>query len=166
MDAGLLITRITAMVAFAAYVIALLVRMRRGQPQSASTGRAWWTAGSLLFVVHVICAFHFIHHWSHDDAYAATARQSAEVTGFDSGLGLYLNYAFTTLWLLDATWWWVSPQSYATRGRRASWTIHGFMAFMWFNATVIFGRGTAQWMGLAACVFGVCEYWRLRRSKN
>ncbi len=167
----MLITRGTAVAAFAAYVIALALRICRGTPGQPRTApgmaRWWWTAGCAIFLVHVVCAFQFVHHWSHDHAYAATARQSAEVTGFNSGVGLYLNYAFTVLWLGDAAWWWRSPQGCETRSRLVEWLVQGFMAFLWFNATVVFGKGPARWAGAAACVvLGLCWWWRCTRKRR
>jgi hypothetical protein len=29
----------------------------------------------------------------------------------------------------------------------------GFLAFIAFNAAVVFGKGTIRWLGLAACLF-------------
>ncbi len=102
MTKGELLTRLTIWIALAGYftgVVALkLSRDRRKWEQAA---RLAWTIGCLSLLVHVACAFHFYHGWSHDAAYRETARQTSEVTGLDWGGGLYINYAFVTGWVID-----------------------------------------------------------------
>ncbi|RBP44221.1 hypothetical protein DES53_10440 [Roseimicrobium gellanilyticum] len=143
MDTGMFLTRATAMVAFVLYVLAFVPRFKR--PWS----RVRWSAGAVVFLAHVICAFHFVHHWSHADAYASTAKQTYELAGLDWGGGVYFNYVFTALWVVDAVWWWVSPVSHEKRHRLILYALHGFMAFMWFNGTVVFGREATRWVGVA-----------------
>lgn len=161
----MLLTRATAIVAFVFYVGSILLRLMAGnggnrRPMDGS--RLLWIAGSVIFVVHVVCAFHFVHHWSHGHAFAATARQTAHATGVASGEGLYLNYALTIIWLADAAWWWRSRLGYEKRARPIGWLVHGFMAFMWFNATVVFGHGLARSLGVAGCVQLIAAAWTWR----
>src|SRR5436190_19630563 len=101
------------------------------------------TAGCAAFLAHVAAAFHFYHHWSHAAAYADTARQTAEFSGWNWGGGLYLNYLFAVLWLGEVIWSWVSPASYVDRSRAISRAIRGFFIFMIFNGAVVFARGPA-----------------------
>src|SRR5437879_5846251 len=79
----------------------------------------------IVFGFHVAAAFHFAHAWSHGVAYTATARQTKEATGWDWGGGLYANYAFTVVWLLDAAWCWLAPNVYETRPRALTWGLNG-----------------------------------------
>jgi hypothetical protein len=122
---------------------------------AALLGFAWrwtWTTGLAAYLLHVAAAFSLHHHWSHDAALRDTARQTNAMFGVDSGFGLYFNYAFTAIWLADVAWMWLRPDSYR---KRASWlavSIHAFMAFMFFNATVVFASGWTRWLGLAATV--------------
>ena len=117
-------------------------------------GPRWlWRAACLVYLAHVGCALHFVHHWSHAAALAETARQTRELMGVESGAvgsaavgsgavgsaaGLWLNYLFTALWTWDAF------------SRRATprW-VHVFLGFMWFNAVVVFPQGPVRWAGLA-----------------
>lgn len=161
MDPGMLFTRATAVVAFVAYVIALLPGAYAAR---TSWSRVWWTLGCVVFIIHVISAFHFIHYWSHADAYAATARQTNELAGINFGGGVYFNYLFTVLWVIDVAWWWTSPASRQARSRAITYTLHGFMFFMWFNGTVVFGNGVARWMGVGAFVFLGLLWVRQRRK--
>jgi len=162
---GELLTHWTVRIAFGLYVLALAVRL--GAPASPARDRFFrlcWTAGCLAFVVHVGCAFHFFHGWSHADAYRETARQTAALTGVASGFGLYLNYVFLFAWLLDAAWTW-RVADYARRPRWVGVALHVFFAFMWFNATVVFPTGPTRWAGvLAFALLTVLLIWRLRRE--
>ncbi len=153
MTSEALLTHGTALVSFLAYGITLALRgTASGRPDRQRWSRAFWTASVVVFILHVLCAFHFVHHWSHAAAYAATARQSAEVMGLNWGGGLFWNYAFTLVWIADAVWWWLARQTYEARPRSIEWLVQGFMGFMWFNATVVFGHGWVRWAGAVAFV--------------
>ncbi len=113
-----------------------------------------WLAGCVLLLVHLGIAFHLAHGWSHAAAFEHTRR----VGGF--GEGLYANYAFAALWLADALWLAVHPLSYRLRSRWVSFAIHGFLAFMVFNAMVVFGTWPAR------LLFGVFVAFALARRKD
>jgi hypothetical protein len=106
-----------------------------------------------VFLLHLLCAFHFQHHWSHAAAYEHTAQQTAALVGLAWGGGIYVNHVFALVWGADVVWWWCAPQSYQTRSRWFEWTVQGFMAFIAFNATVVFGAGAVRWVGLAASMW-------------
>jgi hypothetical protein len=161
MLAGELFTRWTVRVALALYVLGLALRVRAaGRRTQLDLARLFWTAGCLAFLLHMASAFQFYHHWGHRAAYEATARQTAEVVGLDWGGGLYANYGFAALWMADACWWWLSPERYVARPRVLEGALQGFLGFMAFNATVVFGTGVIRWAGLAASLFlaGVLAY--------
>src|SRR5882724_4027554 len=137
MEFGELATRWTVRAALALYVLALILRaIARPRP-----ARLFWTGGFAAFLIHVACAFHFYHHWSHAAAYQDTAQKTAAATGLDWGGGLYLNYLFALVWGVDVFWWWCNAASYTARARIVEWSVQGFLAFMAFNATVVFGHG-------------------------
>jgi hypothetical protein len=153
MDSGELLTRWTVRLALSLYVFSLCLRLlSRGRRSWLACARLAWTAGYLAFLVHVACAFHFYHHWSHAAAYEATARQTEEVVGQPWGAGLYANYAFAVVWGADVLWWWISLTSYQGRPRWIEWAVQAILAFIAFNATVVFGSGAIRWLGLSACV--------------
>lgn len=128
-----------------------LAGRRRERWQRAA--RWLWTVGCAAFLVHVAAAFHVVHGWSHAAAYAATARDTAAVTGVDSGFGLWLNYLFTALWVADAAAWWrLGTEGYRRRARWITASVYGFMAFLAFHATVVFEEGGARLAGLLATV--------------
>jgi hypothetical protein len=91
-----------------------------------------WAQGCLFLWLHIAIAFHLGHGWSHEAAWEHTR----EIGGY--GDGIYVNYAFALIWLADVIWAWTSPDSYLTRPRWLHWAIHGFLAFVVFNAAVVF----------------------------
>lgn len=158
------LTRWTARLALVLYVAAGIIRCRRWDLRLA---RLAWTAGCLVFLAHVGCAFNFYHHWSHAAALAQTARQTQDLAGFSAPWGLYLNYLFTLVWLADAAWWWCSVDTYTKRGRPIDWTIQSFFTFMFFNGTVVFGSGAGRWLGIAAfALLGLAWCQRLTARKS
>lgn len=116
-----------------------------GAPRTTSTARLLWTAGCSLYVVHVLCAFAFVHNWSHAEAYAHTAEQTQAVIGWDWGGGLYFNYLFTIVWIADVVRMWRNGD----KSQNTPWRIAAelFMAFMVVNATVVFGPPVWRWIG-------------------
>ena len=171
-DFGRLATRAAIDLALAAYFAgAMLALQSRRRPENIDglalrIGRGVWTLSCLLYLVHVGCAFQFYHHWSHQAAYAETARRTAELFGRNSGAGLYFNYAFTLAWLVDVVWWWISPASRQRRPRWLSVAWHGFFLFMIVNATIIFETGLVRWLGAAGCAALGAVWLRTRRKRN
>jgi hypothetical protein len=153
MDTPELLTRWTVRLSLALYALALLLRWSAAGRRSRLSWARWaWSTGCLFFLLHVIYAFHFYHGWSHAQAYEETARRTEEVVNWRWGGGLYANYVFTLVWLLDVAWWWRGLEAYEARPRAVEWGVQGFLAFMAFNATVVFGEGTIRWAGAAVCV--------------
>jgi hypothetical protein len=138
-DPADVVTRQTARVAVLFWGLAaagLLCRRRE-------FARLSWSLGCAAFLVHVAVAFDRVHGWSH----AAAVRHVEAVSGF--GSGLFVSYFFTLLWTADAAWWWIDRAGY---DRRALWLdrlIHGFMAFIVFNGTVVYETGFIRWAGIA-----------------
>jgi hypothetical protein len=147
---GELATRWTVRLALAGYFLGAGLRSRGGSVSQQKLARAAWTFGCVLYLLHVACAFQFFHHWSHSAALERTAEQTAEVTGWHWGGGLYINYLFTAVWLADTVSLWLLPAN-AARRRWADIAVQAFMWFIVFNATVVFGHGLVRWFGLVGC---------------
>ena len=142
------LTRWTVRLALLLYAATLVLRYV--PPPRPRLARWLWTAGCLLFFVHVAAAFHSFHHWSHANAYRETARQTGKMVGIDWGGGLYFNYLFTLTWAADALWWWRrGAEDYGRRPRWLSAAVDAFMAFMAFNGAVVFAHGATRWVGSA-----------------
>lgn len=152
MHTGEWLTRGTVWLALAIYVAGEMVK-------AAKRGHEWRTAarwlnsvGCAAFFAHVACAFHFYHAWSHSAAYANTARQTAELFGWNWGGGLYVNYLFAFVWLSEVVWSWANPNHYLQRPKWVTWTVRGFFLFMIFNGAVVFARGAVRWIGFVLCL--------------
>ena len=139
----------TARASFAFYILALVLRFL-DRPRPA---RDAWTVGFGAFVAHMIAAFHFEHHWSHADAYEATAQKTAAVAGLDWGGGLYANYLLAILWACDVVGWQRRLHGYRARPRSVEVAVQSYIAFLWFNATVVFGVGPIRWLGALGFAF-------------
>lgn len=155
-DASDVVTRQTARVAVLLWSVAagaLVIRRRE-------FGRWVWTFGCVAYLVHVATAFDQVHHWSH----AAAFQHVQTVSGF--GAGLFVSYAFTVLWCADALWWWIGRTGYDARPSWLERTIHGFMAIMVFNGTVIYEAGFIRWAGIVVfCVLAVLLAFRQTQEK-
>lgn len=126
-----LLVRGSAWLSFVFYLLTLIGWTKRVQPWLL---RWFWTLAWGIFVIHVCLAFHLVHHWSHGAAWEATRVQGG------IGDGIYFNYLVLVVWLIDVAWWWLWPQRHLTQNRWLSGIIQGFLAFMWFNATVVFAH--------------------------
>jgi hypothetical protein len=158
-------TRLTVRLALLYYALALgLMLFLRREDWEARTpagrlARCAWTLGWLSYLVHLTAAFHYYHHWSHADAVERTGK----VSGF--GGGIFVSHLFTLLWTADVAWWWLRPGGYAARSGAVGTTLHGFMLFIVFNATMVYETGFIRWAGAAGlAVLGVLALLRLRSS--
>ncbi len=152
MSEGELLTRITIWFALAGYAIGATVYLVSGGRRSwDAVARAAWTIGCVSIVVHVVCALDHYHNWSQSAAYRETARQTAEITGFDWGGGLFINYALVAGWIIDVLWWRRGLDVYRNRPVWISAIWQGFLIFIIFNATVVFKTGPLRWIGLGLC---------------
>lgn len=151
----------TAYIAFALWAgsIGLMVQSKPGEwvPTAARFRVTQWTwaLACLMFLIHVAVAFHFAHRWQHANAYQHVEHTS----GF--GPGIFVSYFFTLLWAADTAWMLIAPGSYTHRPAWFGWAIHGFMAFITFNATAVFGHGLMRWV--SGAVFTVLGwYWLMK----
>lgn len=111
-----------------------------------------WTLGCGILWFHVFVAFQFVHHWSHAAAVNQVRLQSRHFAGIDWGGGVWFNYATLAFWLIDVLWWWGAPGSFTLRPRWMNAVWQGWLAFMGFNAAVVFAEGFIRWSTLAALV--------------
>ena len=155
MALGSHVTLWTVRAACVLYVFALALWLTR-KPRFT---RLLWTLAFACYLGHVLSAFAFHYGWSHQAAYAETARQTAGLFKIQWGGGLYFNYLFTALWAADVLWMWWSQASYRSRPRWIGAAIHAFMAFMFFNATVVFATGWVRGLGLSSLLLLVLA-WR------
>ena len=120
--------------------------------------RITWTLGCLVSLLHIAVAFHLGHGWSH----AAAWEHTRQVGGY--GDGIFVNYAFALVWLADVVWVWALPGAYLARPRWLNWTIHGFLAFVVFNAAVVFGSWESRFRFATFFLGSALVVWYLRRE--
>jgi len=148
------VTLWTVRIAALFYAASVALQLRQ---EPSRLARAFWILGLIFFLIHVAAAFHYHHGWSHTAAYLDTARQTGEMFGIYWGGGLYLNYLFGLVWLADAVWRWSGWRKVAT---------HVFMAFLFFNATVVFGNGAVRWIGLMVSIGLFVQWWKKRTESR
>jgi hypothetical protein len=163
--AGEFLTRNTVRVALLFYLAAVLLMLRldlegwRAATPAGKAARLCWTLGLLAYLIHLAMAMHHYHGWSHADA----MRHVDDVSGF--GPGIFMSHLFTLLWVADAAWWWLKPESYASRSAWIGTALHVYMAFIIFNGTVVYEKGVIRWAGvLLFVVLGLGLYFRLRST--
>lgn len=136
----------TARAAVACYLARWLAAARQMTAVPSLVECMLWTSGCLLLCVHMLLAFHVVHDWSWDHALQHTAERTADVTGLRWGGGLYINFAFAALWTADCVLLWSAYRRQTARRRSGTWTTHALLAFIVFNATVVFGPAGWWWV--------------------
>ena len=151
---------VAAILYFAALAAILRIRSadRTNDPR-VRLARWLWSAGCRTYWVHWLLAFHYFHHWSHEEAVIHTRMRS----GF--GFGILFSHAFTIIWTVDVAWWWLMPASYLHRPRWLGAIIHGYLFFIVFQSTAVFGAGFVRWGAVAGCLF-LALIWLLTRSRE
>ena len=150
-------TAATYLTIWAALALFVLGEVGRSQgdrfPTLARWGRTMSAAGLLLALVHTGLAFDVFHHWSHEDAVLKTAQQTRDVFGLAVGAGVYVNYVFFAVWLLDVLFW--RPVDKASLGL---WLIRAFYMLIIFNGAVVFAAGWRRALG-ATLVLALAAAW-------
>ena len=147
---GQLLTQWTIRLALALYVAWLAGWLCTRGPRWAVVARWLWTAGCVLFLVHVACAFQFYHHWSHAAAWEDTAEQTQALLGVAFGNGIYFSYVFLVLWVLDVLWMWSVADPLKTPWPRV--LVHLLLFFIAFNGAIVFEAGPTRPAGIVACL--------------
>lgn len=121
-----------------------------------------WMLGAILCVVHVVTALGAFHDFSHAESIRHTAEVTQRVVGIRWGGGVYVNYLFTCLWLVDAIRQ-IRNLNHSGAHTTSVW-LHIFMGFIVFNATAVFGPAWYRWP-TAVIVAGmiVARWYRCRR---
>lgn len=161
MTAGEGMIRGTAWLALTLYVASEVARGPGRRGVSHRLAVCWLSSlGCAALLGHILCAFEFHHHWSHAAAYADTARQTAALTGWNWGGGLYVNYAFAAVWVGEVARLWLTRTWIDGRVGWGTWLVRGFFLFMFLNGAVIFVAGPARWFGLLGCLTLAVWWWR------
>lgn len=172
------VIRWTVRIALLLYVAAILVRIYR--PQSLAVrqaAEALWSAGAVVFLLHVLAAFAWFHGWSHNHAFQNTAAQTKALLGWEFGYGIYFSYLFAVLWIADAVFGWLTISAVGQDNPRALQSgrimVHAYLLFIAINGAIVFHDGLIRWAGLAALATIVAwaticwsKGWRLREDPH
>lgn len=123
--------------------VALFVLGEIGRAKENGWGRTASAAGLALAIVHTLLAFDVFHHWDHAEALAATAQQTQDVFGVRFGAGVYVNYLFLAVWMIDVALW--RPHDRPSSG---VWLLRAFYLLIIFNGAIVFAAGWRRLLGL------------------
>ncbi|MFK8113143.1 MAG: hypothetical protein AB8B91_13125 [Rubripirellula sp.] len=119
-----------------------MILLRRRDLPVAAPGRAacWvWSIGCAASLFHVSLAFHFVHDWSHRAAWNHTAAETMKLVGVQRGDGLWVNYAFSLIWVADCIRLWKANFRGKSTSSRLDCLVFCLFLFIVVNATVVFG---------------------------
>lgn len=160
MSPGDVLLRASIWLALSAYAGAVLIASRTEGNRDRRGFRRWWTIAWAAYMAHVLAAFHFRHDWSHAEALRHTAEETAAITGWRWGGGLWVNYAFTLAWTADVACWRIAGRSCFSRPRWLHGAWHALFLFIAFNAAVVFTSGWARLAGAGLCLVVIGAWWR------
>ena len=155
------LVRLTIWLAVAAWLLRVFIE---------ATGRAFsrrdrlirwaWFGGAIACTTHVVCAMGFAHCWSLGNAMRHTAQVTRQVMGVELPSSVFVNFAFTLLWLVDG---WLVFRS--TKPRPMGFARHFIWAVMMINGTVVFGPRYWMWIAVP-CVAALMVVLCRRESRN
>jgi hypothetical protein len=135
-------------------------RWIRTGPGRPARSWAWWAyaAGAVLCAIHIAVAMAVVHGWSHASAVEATAQQTAAVYGLNWGGGVFVNYLFVAVWLLEA-WRWRARGSDGRPGAM-TWAARILFLIVIVNGAVVFARGAGRLAGAGLLAALLWVYFR------
>ncbi|MCA9136721.1 MAG: hypothetical protein KDB00_08180 [Planctomycetales bacterium] len=126
-------------ISVACYVVTVTARIHGRHRIPSRSVVVAWTTGCGFYLVHVLLAFHGFHGWSHSDAEQFTAEETYRMTGIRRGDGIWVNYLFTAVWIVDCARLAVHRRRQAPTSPKLDVATAMFFGLMMFSATVIFG---------------------------
>lgn len=103
----------------------------------------WFFSGVFTWI-HIVASYGLVHHWSHANVLQHTGEESYAVIGIRAPWGVYANFVFAGVLCGYSSWM-------ILRKERVYWAdsiVFLFLAFIVFNALVIFKTGPIRWIGL------------------
>ena len=149
---GWWLIRVTIWLAVAAWLLRVFVEASGRSFESRDRVlRRTWLVGALACVAHVVVAVGFGHCWSLANAMSHTAMETRRVLGIELPWSVFVNFAFSGWWLVDAVREFRSREVQPLGAMR-----HGIWLTMMLNGTVVFGPKYWIWIAVAcAVVLGV-----------
>ena len=153
------VVALTIWTALALYVAGEFGRTRT---PAAPWSRPVWLLGALVYLGHITAAFGIHHNWSHAAAYAHTAARTEALVGLDWGGGIWVNYAFTAIWVAEGLWWQLASTRYGRRSPHFSTAVRAAFLFMIVNGAVVFVAGPRRLLGIGILAALVWIWWAAR----
>jgi hypothetical protein len=162
---GVWFVAITVWLALWGYAMGVFCQVHPNASLWRDRARLAWTFGSTLFVIHVFAAFHVYHQWSHQAAMEHVAQETARVMGRAMGQGIFVSYAYTLIWALDAIWWWAAGhQRYFNNVQSLQKLKHAFMFFIFVNGTIVFEAWRVKIFGALVLLALLWAYLKRRQA--
>lgn len=153
---GFWLIRLTIWLAVAAWLLRVFIDASRRDFAARDRLVRWtWLIGAASCLAHVVCAMGFAHCWSLTNAMRHTATVTRQVIGIELPLSVFVNFAFTALWLIDAT------QEFRSHPlRRLGFVRQLTWAVMMLNGTIVFGPSYWKWFAVPCVVVltGLCVF--------
>ena len=138
--------------AWFASLIWFATTIRQARNRENRTTKWFSLFGLWAMLLHIVISMYLSHGWSLVEAYEFTARQSGV------GAGLYVNVAMILLWGID--WYWIGHAKGQTF-KRWILAIRLFIAFIVFNATVVFASSWPRYLAFVAFAWLAFDFFRL-----
>jgi hypothetical protein len=141
---GLWMMRLTIWLAVATWLLRVFVEASGREFAVRDRLMRWtWLTGAAACVAHVVCAMGFAHCWSLANAMRHTGQITRQVVGVELPESVFVNFAFTALWVVDAVHEFrlAQPRRLGV-SRQLTWSV------MMLNATVVFGPRFWTWLAV------------------
>ena len=135
------------------------------QGSALELAKSFWLIGSLLSLLHALATMAFYHQFQHALAYQDTAHQTEQAIGVAVGFGIWLNYLFVLVWILDALWMNGFTTNYFARHRAFNWLSYGFLGFIALNGAIVFESGPVRWVGVFA-ILVLVVIWKTAKKQH
>ena len=149
-------------IALGLMVLVFAIEIRGGKSTDRTTA-SLWLVGALLALGHSLGALATFHHGSHLLAMKATAQQTHELLGIRFGAGLFVNYAFDLVWLVDAMIRMISPAIYSKLPNAYRYCTNGFLIFIAINGAIVFQSDWIRAIGLVGVGILLVLSWQRRK---
>ena len=136
--------RLTIWLAVAAWLLRVFVEASGREFAVRDRLMRWtWLIGAVACVVHVVCAMGFAHCWNLANAMRHTGQITRHVVGVELPESVFVNFAFTALWVVDAVQEFrLNQPNRLGLARQMTWSV------MMLNATVVFGPSYWIWLAI------------------
>lgn len=122
---------------------------------------AWFFAGIFTWI-HVFSSYGLVHNWNHANVLKHTGDESYAVIGIRVPWGVYANFLFAGV-LSGYSVWMIFKKC---RHTVVDSIVYIFLAFIVFNALVIFKTGSIRWFGLIGFAAIILLHLGCRGTKN